>query len=96
MPELWKFAKKFIKLENEIFYKKELKLIYNKYNPINFAQTLKNSIIILQSKEDELLTIANLKTFIAKLKCAHKLIYILNRKHDLDSSENELIKALLK
>jgi len=94
MKELWEAAKNSIRLESKGFYEKEIQLMNEKFNAIDFAAEIKIRINIVQSEKDEVIPIKKVEEFYSKLTCEKNLSFIKDATHDLKGNEEELIKAL--
>src|SRR3989338_1738871 len=94
MAELWDYAKNMLSLEEKNFYQRETATINKNHNPMDFAGDLETSVTLFQSTEDEVLPLADVHQFMAKLKGDKKLILIPQRQHDLEGNEREIKEGL--
>lgn len=94
MKELWSFAKDMLTLQSHDYYQKEIKIVHEKHNPMDFAAEITTPIWLLQSLKDEVLPAKTAQNFFSKLKCQKQWAEISNGKHDLIGNEEELLKII--
>lgn len=94
MDELWMYANNILSLKKPEFYEKEIKLVNEEFNPMNFAYELKTPIDIVQSTADEVLSPETAKKFYSLLNCKKNYFEVPNAKHDLMGDEKQLIHAI--
>ncbi len=95
MDELWMHANNILLLKRSEIYETEIKLVNEKFNPMDFAYELKTPIDIVQSIADEVLSPETAKKFHSSLNCEKKYFEVPNAKHDLMGDEKQLIHAII-
>lgn len=95
MNTLWKSAANIISLENPEFYEKEIELVNEQCNPMNFAQELTTPIALVQSTNDKILSPETAKQFYTLLNCPKAYQDIPHGIHDAMGDEQQLIQSIL-
>lgn len=94
MNKLWKSAANIISLENPEFYEKEIQVVNEQRNPMNFAPELTTPVSLVQSTTDEILSPETAKQFYALLNCPKEYHDIPNGIHDAMGDERQLIQSI--
>lgn len=96
MPDLWKIAKRILKLEKAKHYESEIYSMLSQNDPLMFAGKIITPTEFVLSEKDEIASNANARVLYAKLKTQAGLSLISRAKHELVGDERELVAALLR
>lgn len=93
MQEYWSLAENILSLQSPSSYTAEIEKINEGFDPMKFADKLITPMHIIQSSEDDVISLQTVKTFFNSLTCKKEFIEIPGLNHFPKGDEAQLINV---